>query len=187
MPAIRSTAFLLTLATVAVPAASLAHGHDTNPYSRADAVGETLVAKAAATADFSTLVTALRAADLVGTLRGAGPFTVFAPPNAAFDRLPRGTVATLVQPQNQKALRRILTYHVVAQRLNATDIVNLVRAGGGQATLRTVGGHPLIARYNANGQLVLIDATGGQSRIAVTDIAQSNGVIHVIDRVLMPS
>lgn len=186
MFALRLTATLLTASAIAMPAIVSAHGHKARPNAKADAVGETIVAKAAATRDFSTLVTALRAARLVDTLNGAGPFTVFAPTNAAFGRLPDGTVATLVQPQNRATLTKILTYHVVARRLNASDIINLVREGRGRATLTTVAGVPLTARYNAHGQLVLVDKAGGVSRIAVTDVAQSNGVIHAIDRVVMP-
>ncbi len=186
MFALRLTATLLALSASAMPATASAHGHNDRPNAKTAAVGQTIVAKAAATRDFSTLVTALQAARLVDTLNGPGPFTVFAPTNAAFGRLPEGTVATLVQPQNRATLTQILTYHVVARRLNASDIVNLVRAGRGRATLTTVAGVSLIARYNAHGQLVLVDATGGVSRIAMTDVAQSNGVIHVIDRVVMP-
>jgi uncharacterized surface protein with fasciclin (FAS1) repeats len=182
----RLLAALLAATTIAVPATLSAHGHNSRPGAATAAVGETIVAKAAATEDFSTLVAALRAAGLVETLSGAGPFTVFAPTNAAFDHLPDGTVASLLQPRNRATLTRILTYHVVAGRLNASDIVNLVRAGNGRATLTTVAGVRLTAQYNRDGQLVLVDATGGTSRIAMADVEQSNGVIHVIDRVVMP-
>jgi len=181
----RLLAALLAATTIAVPATLSAHGHNSRPGAATAAVGETIV-KAAATEDFSKLVAALRAAGLVETLSGAGPFTVFAPTNAAFDHLPDGTVASLLQPRNRATLTRILTYHVVAGRLNASDIVNLVRAGNGRATLTTVAGVRLTAQYNRDGQLVLVDATGGTSRIAMADVQQSNGVIHVIDRVVMP-
>ena len=163
-----------------------AHGHNSRPGAATAAVGETIVAKASALPDFTTLVAAVRAAGLVDTLNGAGPFTVFAPSNAAFDRLPAGTVDTLVQPRNRAQLSRILTYHVVPGRLLASDVVNAIRAGGGSASFTTVAGVKLTARYNSHGQLVLVDATGNQSRIAVTDVSQSNGVIHFIDRVVMP-
>lgn len=186
LPFARLSATALAMALLATPLATGAHGHNGRPNAATDATGETIVAKASATEDFSTLVTALQAARLVDTLNGAGPFTVFAPTNAAFDRLPDGTVETLVQPRNRAQLTRILTYHVVPGRLMASDVVNAVRAGGGRATFTTVAGVELTARYNAHGQLVLVDATGGTSRIAVTDITQSNGVIHVIDRVVMP-
>lgn len=183
----RLIATLLTATAIAAPAMVSAHNHHARPAAApAAATGETIVAKAVATPDFSTLVTALQAAGLVDTLNGAGPFTVFAPTNAAFDHLPEGTVASLVQPRNRATLTRILTYHVVAGRLNASDIANLVRSGNGRAALTTVAGVRLTAQYNRQGQLVLVDATGGTSRIAVADVEQSNGVIHVIDRVVMP-
>ena len=181
-----SLAVLVTAIAAGTPAGVMAHGHNGRPEAATAAIGATVVTKAAATEQFSTLVAALRAADLFTVLNRAGPYTVFAPTNEAFDRLPEGTVQTLVQPRNREALTRILTYHVVPGRLNASDIVNLVRAGRGRATLTTVAGGTLTARYNAHGQLVLVDATGGVSRIAVTDVSQSNGVIHVIDRVVMP-
>lgn len=171
---------------LAAPLSAGAHGHNSRPTAATDAVGETIVAKAAATPDFSTLVTAVRAAGLIDTLNTAGPFTVFAPTNAAFDRLPAGTVTTLVRPENRATLTRILTYHVVPGRIMASDVVNAVRAGGGRATFTTIAGVQLTARYNGHGQLVLVDATGAESRITATDVTQSNGVIHVIDRVVMP-
>lgn len=175
------------LATTLMAAPLAVSAHTPHSHGRAAAaVGETIVAKAAALPDFTTLVAAVRAAGLVETLNGAGPFTVFAPSNAAFDRLPAGTVDALVQPRNRGQLTRILTYHVVPGRLQASDVVNAVRAGGGSASFTTVAGVKLTARYNRHGQLVLVDATGQQSRIAATDINQSNGVIHVIDRVVMP-
>ncbi len=146
----------------------------------------TVVQKAASLPDFSTLVTAVKAADLAATLSGPGPFTVFAPNNAAFAKLPAGTVSTLVRPANKAALGRILTYHVLAGRFMASDVANAVRAGGGRASFTTVAGERLTARYDSHGALVLIDATGGRSRIIATDITQSNGVIHAIDTVVMP-
>jgi uncharacterized surface protein with fasciclin (FAS1) repeats len=167
------------------PVAAHNHGHQARP-TAAQATGETIVAKAASLPDFSTLVTAVRAAGLVDTLNSAGPFTVFAPTNAAFDRLPDGTVARLVRPASRDTLTRILTYHVVAGRLTASDVINAVRAGNGRATLTTVAGEQLTAQYDRHRRLVLVDATGGTSRITATDISQSNGVIHVIDRVVMP-
>lgn len=182
----RSAVAALAIMLAATPLAVSAHAHNGHGRAASAAVGETIVAKAAALPDFTTLVAAVRAAGLADTLNGAGPFTVFAPSNAAFDRLPVGTVDTLVQPRNRAQLSRILTYHVVPGRLQASDVVNAVRAGGGSASFTTVAGVKLTARYNRHGQLVLIDATGQQSRIAATDINQSNGVIHVIDRVVMP-
>ncbi len=182
----RLIALALSATILAAPAVAHQHGHHARPAATTQASGETIVAKAASLPDFSTLVTAVRAAGLVDTLNSAGPFTVFAPTNAAFDRLPAGTVDRLVRPANRATLTRILTYHVVPGRIMASDVVNAVRAGGGRATFTTVAGVELTARYDSHNRLVLEDATGGTSRISATDITQSNGVIHVIDRVVMP-
>jgi len=182
----RLIAAALSVAIIAAPALAHQHGHQARPAAAMAASGETIVAKAANLPDFSTLVTAVQAAGLADTLSSAGPFTVFAPTNAAFDRLPAGTVNSLVRPENRATLTRILTYHVVPGRIMASDVVNAVRAGGGRATFTTVAGVRLTARYDSHNRLVLEDATGGIARIAATDISQSNGVIHVIDRVVMP-
>lgn len=182
----RLLAAVLSASLLTAPAVAHQHGSHARPAASAQAAGETIVAKAASLPDFSTLVAAVQAAGLVDTLNSAGPFTVFAPDNAAFGRLPAGTVDTLVQPANRATLTRILTYHVVAGRISASDVANAVRAGGGRATFTTVAGVSLTARYDSHGRLVLVDATGGTSRITATDINQSNGVIHVIDRVVMP-
>lgn len=135
--------------------------------------------------DHTTLVAAVRAAGLVDTLSGAGPFTVFAPTNAAFDKLPAGTVDTLVMPANRPALTRILTYHVVSGRVTAADLVARVRAGNGRATLTTVAGAPLTVTQSGN-MVLITDAAGGRSTVTIADVMQSNGVIHVVDTVLMP-
>lgn len=176
-------AALVAAAAVASPAYADHHGGKAKPAAMAKG---TIVDKAASLPNFSTLVAAVTAADLVGTLSGPGPFTVFAPDNAAFAKLPAGTVDTLVQPANKAALTRILTYHVVAGRIMASDVVNAVKAGGGRAVLTTVAGEKLTAMYDSHGALVLVDAKGGQSKITATDITQSNGVIHAIDTVVMP-
>ncbi len=176
----------LAAALIVTPYTVFAHGHMARTNAPAAATGETIVAKAASVADFSTLVAAVKAAGLVDTLNSAGPFTVFAPTNAAFDRLPAGTVASLVEPRNRATLTRILTYHVLPGRIMASDVVNAVRQGGGSATFTTVANVTLTARYNGHGQLILVDQTGAESRITATDISQSNGVIHVIDKVVMP-
>ncbi|MBC7768604.1 MAG: fasciclin domain-containing protein [Phycisphaerales bacterium] len=146
----------------------------------------TIVDAAAANPDFSTLVTAVQAAGLAETLSGAGPFTVFAPTNAAFGKLPAGTVESLTQPAQRDALRGILTYHVVSGRVGAADLISQIQAGGGTATLTTVQGATLTARQSGS-SVVLTDAAGGTSTVTTTDLNQSNGVIHVIDTVLMPS
>ena len=135
--------------------------------------------------DHTTLVAAVKAAGLVETLKGAGPFTVFAPTNAAFAKLPAGTVDTLLKPENKAALTGVLTYHVVAGRLDAKSLIKQVKAGGGSATLTTVQGEPLVATVKA-GKLVLTDAKGGTSTVTIGDVFQSNGVIHVVDSVLLP-
>jgi uncharacterized surface protein with fasciclin (FAS1) repeats len=135
--------------------------------------------------DHTTLVAAVKAAGLVQTLEGPGPFTVFAPTNEAFAKLPDGTVATLLKPANKPTLVKILTYHVVSGRYTAKDIMALIQQGGGQATLTTVEGEPLVAKPDGMG-LMLIDAKGGMSHVTIADVMQSNGVIHVVDTVLMP-
>ncbi len=176
----------LAAALTAAPALAHNHGHHGARPAATQAAGETIVAKAASLPEFSTLVTAVQAAGLADTLSGPGPFTVFAPTNAAFARLPAGTVEGLVRPENRATLTRILTYHVVPGRIMASDVANAVRAGGGRATFTTVAGEQLTARYDSHNRLVLQDATGATARITATDVTQSNGVIHVIDRVVMP-
>lgn len=135
--------------------------------------------------DHTTLVAAVKAAGLVETLQGAGPFTVFAPTNAAFEKLPKGTVETLLKPENKATLTKILTYHVVAGKLDASAIAALIKAGGGKATLKTVSGGSLTAMMKGS-KLVLTDEKGGMSTVTIKNVYQSNGVIHVVDTVLMP-
>ena len=135
--------------------------------------------------DHTTLVAAVKAAGLVETLKGPGPFTVFAPTNAAFAKLPAGTLDTLTRPENKSQLSNILTYHVVSGRMTAKDIAAAIKAGGGTATLATVQGEPLTAKM-MGGRLMLTDAKGGTSIVSTKDVMQSNGVVHVIDTVLMP-
>jgi uncharacterized surface protein with fasciclin (FAS1) repeats len=149
------------------------------------ASSSTIVETAAASPDFTTLVAAVQAAGLADTLSGPGPFTVFAPTNAAFDRLPEGTVATLVRPENKAMLQSILTYHVVAGRVGSADLVRMIKANGGSARLTTVQGGMLTARL-MNGMVVLTDAKGGRSTVTSADMFQSNGVIHATDAVSMP-
>lgn len=135
--------------------------------------------------DHTTLVAAVKAAGLVETLQGAGPFTVFAPTNAAFDKLPKGTVQTLVKPENKEMLTKILTYHVVAGKWDSKAIAAAIKAGGGTAELKTVQGGVLKASMK-NGKLLLWDEKGGYATVTIKDVYQSNGVIHVIDTVEMP-
>ncbi|MEO6225864.1 MAG: fasciclin domain-containing protein [Sphingomicrobium sp.] len=133
----------------------------------------------------TTLVAAVKAAGLVDTLSGPGPFTVFAPTNDAFAKLPAGTVDTLVMPANKAALTNILTYHVVPGRVTAADLMAMIRAGNGRATLTTVQGEPLYASM-VGGTIMLTDAKGGMAHVTQGNVMQSNGVIHVVDSVLMP-
>ena len=135
--------------------------------------------------DHTTLVAAVKAADLVATLESKGPFTVFAPTNEAFEKLPAGTVDTLVKPENKKTLTGILTYHVVAGKVTAEQLAEKIKAGGGKAELKTVNGETLTAKMDGD-SVELTDAKGGNSKVTITDVMQSNGVIHVIDTVLMP-
>ena len=135
--------------------------------------------------DHTTLVAAVKAAGLVETLQGAGPFTVFAPINAAFDALPSGTVPTLLKPENKGTLTSVLTYHVVAGRLDSKSLEKMIKKGGGKAMLKTVQGAELTAMKH-KGKIMITDAKGGMAHITITNVNQSNGVIHVIDHVLMP-
>ena len=145
-----------------------------------------IVENAVNSADHTTLVAAVKAAGLVETLQGKGPFTVFAPTNAAFEKLPAGTVETLVRPENKDTLTKILTYHVVAGRYDSKKLAQLIKKGGGQAWLKTVSGGTLTARPNGMNGITLTDEKGGTSNVTIADVYQSNGVIHVIDTVVMP-
>lgn len=146
---------------------------------------KTIVENAVQSKDHTTLVAAVKAAGLVETLSGPGPFTVFAPTNSAFAKLPAGTVDTLLKPENKATLTSVLTYHVVPGDMTSTQIAAAIKAGGGKATLTTVQGEPLTATMRG-GKLVLTDAKGGMSTVTIKDVRQSNGVIHVVDTVLMP-
>lgn len=135
--------------------------------------------------DHTTLVAAVKAAGLVETLQGKGPFTVFAPTNAAFDKLPAGTVETLVKPENKDQLTKILTYHVVAGKYSAKDIMKAIKDGNGKATWKTVSGGTLTGMLDG-GKVKLMDEAGNTATVTIADVNQSNGVIHVIDTVVMP-
>jgi len=135
--------------------------------------------------DHTTLVAAVKAAGLVDTLKGAGPFTVFAPTNAAFDALPAGTVATLLKPEMKGDLSTVLTYHVVPGKLDAAALMAMISDGGGKAMLTTVQGGMLTAMKSGNG-VSITDAKGNSARVTTANVYQSNGVIHVVDKVLMP-
>jgi uncharacterized surface protein with fasciclin (FAS1) repeats len=144
-----------------------------------------IVQNAVNSRDHTTLVAAVQAAGLADTLSGPGPFTVFAPTNAAFERLPAGTVQTLLRPENRATLQSVLTYHVVPNRHTASDLMRMIRSGGGSARLTTVQGAMLTARMVGN-SVVLTDARGGTSTVTQADVLQSNGVIHVTNAVSMP-
>jgi len=145
-----------------------------------------IVENAVNSKDHTTLVAAVKAGGLVDTLEGPGPFTVFAPTNEAFDKLPPGTVATLLKPENKDTLDKILTYHVVSGRYTAADLMKMVKDGGGTASLTTVEGEPLTVTQQGR-HLLIHDAKGDVARVTIGDVIQSNGVIHVVDTVLMPN
>lgn len=145
-----------------------------------------IVENAARSKAHTTLVAAVKAAGLVDTLAGAGPFTVFAPTNAAFARLPAGTVDTLLRPENKPMLQSVLTYHVVPGRVSAAQLIGKIKAGRGMAKLATVQGGTLTARL-AGGKVVLTDEKGGRATVTQADVYQSNGVIHVTDAVSLPN
>jgi len=144
-----------------------------------------IIENAVNSADHTTLVAAVQAAGLVDTLSGPGPFTVFAPTNAAFEKLPDGTVETLLEPENKEKLASILTYHVVPGTVTAHDLDAMIEAGGGKATMTTVNGSDLTVSQK-DGHLWVWDASGGGAMVTIGDVMQSNGVIHVIDTVLLP-
>ncbi|TXE20347.1 fasciclin domain-containing protein [Psychroserpens burtonensis] len=145
----------------------------------------TIVGVAAGNENFSTLVAAVKAADLVDALNGEGPLTVFAPTNAAFAKLPEGTVATLLMPENKSTLAGILTYHVVAGKFEAAAVIDAINSNEGKFTVDTLNGGQITLSLN-DGNVILTDANGGTSTVVIADVAASNGVIHAIDSVVMP-
>ncbi|WP_454804046.1 fasciclin domain-containing protein [Mucilaginibacter phyllosphaerae] len=164
-----------------------------NTYAQTKMVGgaamyptKNIVENAVNSKDHTTLVAAVKAAGLVETLSSAGPFTVFAPTNEAFDKLPKGTVETLIKPENKATLTKILTYHVVAGKVSAADLLAKIKAGSGTAELTTVSGGVLKAMVKG-GKIYLVDEKGGKSWVTIADVNQSNGVIHVVNTVLMPN
>ena len=146
---------------------------------------KTIVAVAAANENFATLVAAVKAASLVDVLNSEGPFTVFAPINDAFSKLPEGTVGTLLKPENKKLLTAILTYHVVAGKFKAQDVLNAIKANKGKFAIKTVQGNTLTASLK-EGKVILTDTKGNISTIIITDVEASNGIVHAIDTVVMP-
>jgi len=172
-------AFLLGLASVPAMADVMVGGAAMLPQKN-------IVQNAVNSKDHTTLVAAVKAAGLVDTLQGKGPFTVFAPVNAAFDALPAGTVDGLLKPENKAMLTKVLTYHVVPGRLTAADLDRLIMKGNGTAELTTVSGGKLWLMRNGERNITIKDEAGSVADISIYDVLQSNGVIHSVDRVLMP-
>jgi len=186
----------IALSTALLSGATQAGYHGAGAYGKDSAAvmvgGQSMLASkdiidnAVNSADHKTLVAAVTAAGLVDTLKSAGPFTVFAPTDAAFGKLPAGTVETLVKPESKAALTGILTYHVVAGKFDFDAVKKAIKDGKGSASLTTVNGATLTAKMNGKHNITLTDAKGGVANISTYDVHQSNGVIHVIDSVLMP-
>lgn len=149
------------------------------------AQGKDIVETAVAAGSFKTLVAAVQAAGLVETLKGPGPFTVFAPTNASFAALPAGTVDTLLKPENKATLTKVLTYHVVPGRVDAAALAQQIKAGNGKAMLKTASGGMLTATMSG-GNVMIMDDKGGAATVTIADVYQSNGVIHVVNKVLLP-
>ena len=179
---------LATILVGAAPAMVAANHHKMSNPTVGGApmiASKTIVENASAAPNLTTLVAAVKAAGLVDTLASPGPFTVFAPTNTAFEKLPDGTVGMLVKPENKGTLTTILTYHVVAGKVTAANLMHAIKDGGGKAMLTTVAGAKLTARLSGN-SIVITDGKGGQSAVTTADVMQSNGVVHVIDSVLLP-
>jgi len=182
MKSVKLTAIALAaiLSAAAIPALAQVMVGGAPMYSSKDIVDNAVNSK-----DHTTLVAAVKAAGLVPTLKGTGPFTVFAPTNAAFAALPAGTVDTLLKPENKAALTKVLTYHVVAGKLEAAALIKAVDAGGGKAMLTEVSGGMLTVTKSGT-MIMLSDESGGMAHVTIPDVVQSNGVIHVVDKVLLP-
>jgi uncharacterized surface protein with fasciclin (FAS1) repeats len=146
-----------------------------------------IVDNAVNSADHTTLVAAVKAAGLVDTLKSKGPFTVFAPVNSAFEKLPMGTVETLLKPENKATLTKVLTYHVVAGKYDAKELLGLIKKNNGAASLKTVSGGTLTFKMKGSNSLSVTDEKGGMSTVTIANVYQSNGVIHVVDTVLLPN
>jgi len=177
---ILGVAAALLVSLVAAPAFSQVMVGGAAMYANNDIIDNAVNSK-----DHTTLVAAVKAAGLVETLKGPGPFTVFAPTNAAFAALPAGTVDTLLKPENKGMLTTILTYHVVSGRLDAAELMKRVKAGGGKAMLKTVAGGMLTVTTGGD-HVMVTDEKGGVATVTIADVTQSNGVIHVVDKVLLP-
>jgi uncharacterized surface protein with fasciclin (FAS1) repeats len=176
----------LVAVTLSVPATTALAQTDPDVGGASMYPAKNIVENAINSKDHTTLVAAVKAAGLVDTLEGTGPFTVFAPTNEAFAKLPAGTVDTLLKPENRDQLVKVLTYHVVAGKVSSKDLVKLIKKGGGKAELKTVAGGTLTASLQM-GKVLLTDEKGGMATVTIADVYQSNGVIHVIDSVLLPN
>ncbi|CAA2143895.1 fasciclin domain-containing protein [Hyphomicrobium sp. ghe19] len=185
-----------SLLGAAVFALSLSSGLVANSFAKEKTVevggaamypSKNIIENAVNSKDHTTLVAAVKAAGLVNTLEGKGPFTVFAPTNAAFDKLPDGTVATLLKPENKTQLTNVLTYHVVAGDYSAAKLAKEAKANGGKLDLKTVEGENITIEGDNMGGWWVVDGKGGKAKITIADVNQSNGVIHVIDGVLLPN
>ena len=178
---------LVILAVVALTVTSALAGKNPVVGGKEMYPTKNIIENAVNSADHTTLVAAVKAAGLVDTLQGAGPFTVFAPTNEAFNKLPPGTVETLLKPENKATLTKILTYHVVAGNWSAADLKKKIKEGNGTAELATVEGGKLWASIHDGQQIMLKDEKGGTALVTIPNVFQSNGVIHVIDSVVMPN
>ncbi len=192
MPPFRTAAFAATMSFAALGGAVLSSSFAPAFAEMTVEVGgapmypsKTIIENAVNSKDHTTLVAAIKAADLVETLQGDGPFTVFAPVNKAFEKLPKGTVETLLKPENKATLTAVLTYHVIPGKISAADFVAAIKKGGGQAMYKTVEGEELTVKQNGR-RLEIIDAKGDKSFVTIADVNQKNGVIHVVDTVLQP-
>ncbi len=181
LTAIAAAALAATTGLAAIPALAHQHGHHASTPA-----APTIVDVAVSTGVHNTLVAAVKAAGLVDTLSSPGPFTVFAPTDTAFAKLPAGTVATLVKPENKGTLTGILTYHAVAGKVTSADLVKLIKSHGGEATLTTVAGGKLKARLSGD-KIVITDAAGRATAVTQADVVTSNGVVHVTDGVFLPA
>jgi uncharacterized surface protein with fasciclin (FAS1) repeats len=177
----RAAALAVTLGFAALPAFAQPMVGGAPMYPTKDIIDNAVNSK-----DHTTLVAAVKAAGLVETLKGKGPFTVFAPTNEAFDTLPAGTVDTLLKPENKPMLTKILTYHVVAGKVLAADLIKMIKADKGKHMIKTVSGGMLTASMSGN-TVVITDEKGGMAHVTIADVVQSNGVIHVVDKVLLPN
>jgi uncharacterized surface protein with fasciclin (FAS1) repeats len=180
--AILAAALAATTGLAALPAVAHQHGH----HKAAATTAPNIVQTAMSTGVHNTLVAAVKAAGLVDTLSSPGPFTVFAPTDTAFAKLPNGTVATLVKPENKGTLTGILTYHAVAGKVTSADLVKLIKSEGGEATIKTVAGGELTARLSGD-KIVITDEMGRATAVTQADVMTSNGVVHVTDGVFLPA